>query len=55
MTADARVTPRNGTWDVEQGAFFRTQRRLFEGRVLVRTPREVCEEINAIEASAQTC
>jgi 2-methylaconitate cis-trans-isomerase PrpF len=39
MTAAARVRRRDGTWDVEQGAFFRTQRRLFEGHVLVRTAR----------------
>jgi 2-methylaconitate cis-trans-isomerase PrpF len=39
MTAAARVRRRDGVWEVEAGAFFRTQRRLFEGRVLVRTAR----------------
>ena len=55
MTAAASVTQCDGAWHVEHGAFFRTQRRLFEGRVLVRTPREVCEAIDALEASASIC
>jgi hypothetical protein len=33
------VRNRNGNWHAEQGAFYRTQRRLFEGRVLVRASR----------------
>jgi hypothetical protein len=28
-----------GHWHAEQGAFYRTQRRMFEGHVLVRASR----------------
>ncbi len=35
----ATVKQRNGAWHAEQGAFYRTQRRLFEGQVLVRASR----------------
>jgi 2-methylaconitate isomerase len=36
LVAAAIVRQKNGQWNVEKGAFLRTQRRLFEGRVLVR-------------------
>jgi 2-methylaconitate cis-trans-isomerase PrpF len=39
LVAAACVRNRNGQWDVERGAFLRTQRRLFEGRVLMRSSR----------------
>jgi 2-methylaconitate isomerase len=39
LVASAVVRNRDGQWDVERGAFLRTQRRLFEGSVLVRGPR----------------
>jgi hypothetical protein len=35
----ATVRNRDGAWHAEQGGFYRTQRRLFEGRVLVRASR----------------
>jgi hypothetical protein len=28
-----------GQWHAEQGAFYRTQRRMFEGKVVVRASR----------------
>ncbi|TAK82578.1 MAG: hypothetical protein EPO20_21175 [Betaproteobacteria bacterium] len=36
LTVGAKVGKREGGWYAEQGAFFRTQRRMFEGHVLVR-------------------
>ncbi|MGE0556978.1 MAG: 2-methylaconitate cis-trans isomerase PrpF family protein [Burkholderiales bacterium] len=39
LTVAAAVKQRNGKWVAEQGAFYRTQRRMFEGRVLVRASR----------------
>jgi 2-methylaconitate cis-trans-isomerase PrpF len=39
LTAAATLAKRQGEWYAEQGAFFRTQRRLFEGHVLVRASR----------------
>ena len=36
LTVAANVTSKNGQWHAEQGAFYRTQRRLFEGYVYVR-------------------
>ena len=39
LTAAASVRKLEGQWHAEQGAFYRTQRRLFEGRVLVRASR----------------
>jgi len=33
------VKQRDGHWYAEQGAFYRTQRRMFEGFVLVRASR----------------
>ncbi len=36
LTVAATVRKVEGAWYAEQGAFFRTQRRMFEGRVLVR-------------------
>ncbi len=39
LTVAATVGKRQGEWYAEQGAFFRTQRRLFEGHVLVRATR----------------
>ncbi|MDH5535444.1 MAG: PrpF family protein [Betaproteobacteria bacterium] len=36
LTVAAAVNKKNGAWHAEQGAFYRTQRRLFEGFVLVR-------------------
>lgn len=43
MLAAARVRRGANGWNVEQGAFFRTQRRLFEGRVLIRVSRKADE------------
>jgi 2-methylaconitate cis-trans-isomerase PrpF len=36
LTVAATVTKKDGQWHAEQGAFYRTQRRLFEGYVYVR-------------------
>jgi 2-methylaconitate cis-trans-isomerase PrpF len=36
LLAAARVKQQDGAWVAERGAFVRTQRRLFEGHVLVR-------------------
>jgi len=39
LTVAASVRKLEGQWHAEQGAFYRTQRRLFEGHVLVRASR----------------
>ena len=39
LTVAASVEKRGGEWHAEQGAFYRTQRRLFEGYVYVRASR----------------
>ena len=39
LTVAATVTEQGGIWHAEQGAFFRTQRRLFDGHVYVRAPQ----------------
>ncbi len=39
LTVAATVQQQNGQWHAEQGAFYRTQRRMFEGQVLVRASR----------------
>lgn len=39
LTVAASVKQVDGQWHAEQGAFYRTQRRLFEGYVLVRASR----------------
>jgi 2-methylaconitate cis-trans-isomerase PrpF len=39
MRAAAQVRNRSGVWEAERGSFLRTQRRLFEGSVLVRGSR----------------
>ena len=39
LTVAASVRKLEGHWHAEQGAFYRTQRRLFEGQVLVRASR----------------
>jgi 2-methylaconitate isomerase len=39
LTVGASVRRVNGAWHAEQGAVYRTQRRLFEGAVLVRSSR----------------
>ncbi len=39
LTVAATVKQQNGKWTAEQGAFYRTQRRMFEGQVLVRSSR----------------
>lgn len=39
LTVAATVTNKAGEWHAEQGAFYRTQRRMFEGFVLVRASR----------------
>jgi 2-methylaconitate cis-trans-isomerase PrpF len=36
LTVAATVKQKDGQWHAEQGAFYRTQRRMFEGQVLVR-------------------
>ncbi len=38
LTVAASVARREGGWHAEEGVFYRTQRRLFEGSVLVRAP-----------------
>ncbi len=39
LTVAATVRQKDGQWHAEQGAFYRTQRRMFEGQVLVRASR----------------
>jgi 2-methylaconitate cis-trans-isomerase PrpF len=39
LTVAATITRKNGEWSAEQGAFYRTQRRMFEGQVCVRASR----------------
>ncbi|MGZ8202758.1 MAG: PrpF domain-containing protein [Burkholderiales bacterium] len=39
LTVAATVRKKDGEWFAEQGAFYRTQRRMFEGRVCVRASR----------------
>ena len=39
LTVAASVLRKDGQWHAEQGAFYRTQRRMFEGYVLVRASR----------------
>jgi 2-methylaconitate cis-trans-isomerase PrpF len=39
LTAAASVRKLEGQWHAEQGAFYRTQRRMFEGNVVVRASR----------------
>jgi 2-methylaconitate cis-trans-isomerase PrpF len=39
LTVAASVKRKDGAWHAEQGAFYRTQRRMFEGSVLVRASR----------------
>jgi 2-methylaconitate isomerase len=39
LTVAASVAMKDGAWHAEQGAFYRTQRRLFEGQVCVRASR----------------
>lgn len=39
LTVAASVKQKDGQWHAEQGAFYRTQRRMFEGFVLVRASR----------------
>ena len=39
LTVAATVRQQDGKWHAEQGAFYRTQRRMFEGQVLVRASK----------------
>jgi len=39
LTVAATVKQQDGRWHAEQGAFYRTQRRMFEGQVLVRASK----------------
>jgi 2-methylaconitate cis-trans-isomerase PrpF len=39
LTVAAKVARKDRDWHAEQGAFYRTQRRMFEGFVLVRASR----------------
>jgi 2-methylaconitate isomerase len=39
LVVDATVGRRDGAWYAEQGAFYRTQRRMFDGHVLLRASR----------------
>jgi 2-methylaconitate cis-trans-isomerase PrpF len=39
LTVAACVRKLEGQWHAEQGAFYRTQRRMFEGKVVVRASR----------------
>jgi hypothetical protein len=39
LTVGASVESRQGQWHAEQGAVYRTQRRMFEGAVLLRASR----------------
>jgi 2-methylaconitate cis-trans-isomerase PrpF len=49
LTVAASVEKKSGEWHAEQGAFYRTQRRLFEGHVFVRASR-VPGLVSAIDA-----
>jgi hypothetical protein len=42
LTAAASVRKLEGQWHAKQGAFYRTQRRLFDGHVYVRASRVPC-------------
>jgi 2-methylaconitate cis-trans-isomerase PrpF len=46
LVVAATVEQKNGNWVAEQGAFYRTQRRLFEGAVYVRASR-VAERVKS--------
>jgi 2-methylaconitate cis-trans-isomerase PrpF len=39
LVVAAAVKKVNGAWHAEQGAFYRTQRRMFDGQVYVRASR----------------
>jgi 2-methylaconitate cis-trans-isomerase PrpF len=39
LTVAAEVNHKDGQWHAEQGAFYRTQRKLFEGYVYVRASK----------------
>jgi 2-methylaconitate cis-trans-isomerase PrpF len=45
LTAAASVRKLEGQWYAEQGAFYRTQRRMFEGQVVVRASRVPRNEV----------
>jgi hypothetical protein len=51
LTVAASVRKLEGQWHAEQGAFYRTQRRLFEGQVLVRAAR--VPKLNAARSSGK--
>lgn len=51
LTVAATVRKLEGQWHAEQGAFYRTQRRMFEGLVLVRASR--VPKLNAARASGK--
>jgi 2-methylaconitate cis-trans-isomerase PrpF len=52
LTVAATVKKQNGEWFAEQGAFYRTQRRLFEGQVCVRASR-VQDAVKALAGSKE--
>ncbi len=49
LTVDATVGLVDGAWHAEQGAFYRTQRRLFEGQVLVRSAHLPVDVLNVLK------
>ena len=51
LTVAASVRKLEGQWHAEQGAFYRTQRRMFEGQVLVRASR--VPKLNAARTSGK--
>jgi 2-methylaconitate cis-trans-isomerase PrpF len=51
LTVAASVRKLEGQWHAEQGAFYRTQRRMFEGQVLVRATR--VPKLNAARTSGK--
>jgi len=54
LTVAADVKLKDGQWHAEQGAFYRTQRRLFEGYVYVRAsqvPRLVAATRGKLKAA----
>jgi 2-methylaconitate cis-trans-isomerase PrpF len=52
LTVAATVKKQDGAWVAEQGAFYRTQRRLFDGQVCVRASR-VQHAVAALTADKQ--
>jgi 2-methylaconitate cis-trans-isomerase PrpF len=54
LVVAANVRKTDGDWTAEQGAFYRTARRLFEGAVYVRSSRVAPLERQAVSVAAAT-